>query len=381
MFKRIFKWAGIILATLIVLAAVLVGVTMLRPNRAEVDPALKMKTWDVVNNGSHNAFTDMVKWNGALYMVYVSSPYHFASSDSRLHLVRSKDGRHWKEIARFNGAGKDIRDPKLAVIDSKLFLYALKNVVFTAKPYQTDYAVSEDGKTWTPFADVEPSGWLLWSPQQAEDGTWYAAAYWHKHGKSALLKSTHGRKWKLVSIIHNGDHVGETDIEFLPDGRLISTARLEVNESYFGNPKGSTLISISKPPFDKWKPTARSTVTRLDGPNLFRYNGKVYAVGRYQPDPKGPFTWQGSIFSRKRTSLFLVTEDGLIRLSDLPSAGDTSYAGVVVEGDQVIISYYTSNIRKDYPWILGMMLPTDIRIAKVDLPSLEALAKARSGQK
>ncbi len=173
MFKRILKWTGIILATLIVLVAVLVGITMLRPNRAEVDPALKMKTWDVVNDGSHNAFTDMVKWNGALYMVYVSSPYHFASSGSRLHLVRSKDGRQWKEIARFNGAGKDIRDPKLAVIDGKLFLYALKNVVFTAKPYQTFYAVSENGKTWTPFADVEPSGWLLWGPQQAEDGTWY----------------------------------------------------------------------------------------------------------------------------------------------------------------------------------------------------------------
>ncbi|GMT45612.1 MAG: hypothetical protein IEMM0006_1444 [bacterium] len=381
MFKRFLKWTGIVLATLIVLAAILVGTALLRPNRAEVNPALKLETWDAVNDGNHNAFTNMIKWNGALYLVYVSSPYHFGSSDSRLYLMRSKDGHQWEKIARLVAAGKDIRDPKLAVIDGKLFLYALINVAFTVKPYQTVYAVSKDGKTWTPFADVEPSGWLFWSPQQAKDGTYYVAAYWHEHGKSALLKSTHGRKWEIVSIIHDGDRNDETDIEFLPDGRLISTARLEVSDSYFGNPKGSTLISVSNPPFDKWTPTARSTVTRLDGPNLFRYNGRVYAVGRYQPDHGGPFTWQGSLFARKRTSLFLVEEDGLTRLSDLPSAGDTSYAGVGVEGYQVIISYYTSNIRKDYPWILGMMLPTAVRIAKVDLPSLEALAKAKSGPK
>jgi hypothetical protein len=40
-------------------------------------------------------------------------------------------------------------------------------------------------------------------------------------------------------------------------------------------------------------------------------------------------------------------------------------------------SYYTSDITRDWPWIMGMVGPTEIRMAKVNLPSLEALAKTK----
>ena len=100
---------------------------------------------------------------------------------------------------------------------------------------------------------------------------------------------------------------------------------------YFGDNRGNTLIATSPPPFTTWTYN-HSTVTRLDGPALFAYNGRVYAVGRYQPGCKSTPFETGSILARKRTSLFLVEEDRLVWLSDLPSAGDTSYAGVVVQG-------------------------------------------------
>jgi hypothetical protein len=117
-----------------------------------------------------------------------------------------------------------------------------------------------------------------------------------------------------------------------------------------------------------------SLVTRLDGPNLFTFEGQVYAVGRYQPHPSGPFAWQGSIFSRKRTSLFLIRPDGMQYLTDLPSAGDTSYSGIILQGEALLVSYYTSDIRRDYPWLLGMVSPSDARIARVDLLRLASLA-------
>jgi len=120
----------------------------------------------------------------------------------------------------------------------------------------------------------------------------------------------------------------------------------------------------------------RSPVTRLDGPNLFTYDNRVYAVGRYQPVVQGPFVWQGSILARKRTALFLVREDGLVHLSDLPSAGDTSYAGVVLRGPDLFVCYYTSPIDRDYPWILGMDSPSPIRMARIELGRLEAVALA-----
>ena len=83
----------------------------------------------------------------------------------------------------------------------------------------------------------------------------------------------------------------------------------------------------------------------------------------------------GSVLSRKRTALFRVDDDRLTWLSDLPSAGDTSCAGTVIRGDFLYVSYYTSDIRRDVPWLLGMVLPSDIRIARIPLAALEGIAR------
>jgi hypothetical protein len=88
----------------------------------------------------------------------------------------------------------------------------------------------------------------------------------------------------------------------------------------------------------------------------------------------GPLTNQGSILARKRTSLFEVRTDGLAYLTDLPSSGDTSYVGLVIDGDMAYASYYSSPIDRDYSWILGMISPSAVRLAEIDLKALEALA-------
>ena len=78
----------------------------------------------------------------------------------------------------------------------------------------------------------------------------------------------------------------------------------------------------------------------------------------------------GSAFTRKRTSLFEVTRDGLVHLSDLPSTGDTSYAGLVFRGDEVLVCYYTSDIRKEFIWFTGLLSPSSIRMAGIDLNAM-----------
>jgi hypothetical protein len=127
----------------------------------------------------------------------------------------------------------------------------------------------------------------------------------------------------------------------------------------------------------EFRSEAFSSLTRLDGPALFSHAGRVFAVGRYQPHPRQPFTRQGSIFARKRTSLFEVGLGRLVWLSDLPSAGDTAYAGVAVHQGRLFASYYTSRIDRDYPWIEGMLNATEIRMATLDLEALVQLASRR----
>lgn len=121
-------------------------------------------------------------------------------------------------------------------------------------------------------------------------------------------------------------------------------------------------------------------MTRLDGPCLFPHNGRVYAIGRRQVTRAPLIAESGGFYSRKRTSIFLVEPEGLTWLTDLPSAGDTSYAGIVIRGDDLYASYYTSDVDRDDPWVLGMLRPTSIHMAKVELRALEALATRARGR-
>jgi hypothetical protein len=345
-----------------------------RPNRAFIHPGLEMETWDVVADGIHNSNTDLIHWNDFFYLVHQASPWHLASVRSRLIVLRSSDAHRWEKVAEFRVPGGELRDPKFAAIGARLFLYALRNVRLTAEPFTTLYTFSEDGVRWHPVTDIEPGGWLFWRPKTRDSTTWYVSVYWHEHGKSALLESNDGIHWSLVSRIYMGEKNDETAIEFLPDGRIISTARLEGSGSMFGDARASTLIAVASPPYGEWSYT-KSYATRLDGPCLLPYGGRVFAIGRYQADRVPAFLEQGSVFSRKRTSLFLVEEDSLAYLSDLPSAGDTSYAGAVIVGDALYVCYYTSPIDRDYPWVVGMLTPTNIRMAMISLSSLAALAE------
>jgi hypothetical protein len=347
----------------------------LRPNQSQVDPALGLESWPIVADGEHNSNTDLIGWRDGFLLVHAASPYHLGTPRSRLLVKRSADGRAFETLARLQVPGQDIRDPKLVVIGGRLFLYALPNDSVYATPEGTVLATSDDAVHWTPFEPVGPPGWLFWKPVTRDGVTWYAPAYWHAHGKSILLRSQDGRAWQQVSQIHEGEANDETAIEFLPDGRLLATARLEVEpDTLLGNAAASTLLAVAEPPYTSWRKT-KSAVTRLDGPALFSHAGRVFAVARFQPGARGPFTRLGSVFSRKRTSLFRIEPDAITWLSDLPSAGDTSYAGVVLREGALYAEYYTSRVDRDYPWILGMFLPTDLHMARVPLAALLALSE------
>jgi hypothetical protein len=379
--KAFFNTLGAILGILLLGILLILAYWYFRPNRAQVNTNIVLEHWAITDDDHHNSNTDMIEWNGTWYLSYVSSPWHFGNDDSVMHVKRSFDkGGTWEEVTAFNPPGEDIRDPKFAIIGGKLFLYALKNTSFIAEPYISVYSISENGTDWTPFKSVPGlDGWLFWRPKTQDGELFYNAAYWYEHGESILLKSTDGINWETVSTINQGERNDETEIEFMADGRLLATGRLEYDEkmdAIFGDPRGSTLIAVAEPPYTTWTELTQSLVTRLDGPYLFTYNGRIYAAGRYQPDlgKSGPMTDQGSCLSRKRTALYEVRETGLAYLTDFPSNGDTSYVGLVIEGNVAYLTYYTSPLNHDFAWVMGMLLPTEIRMAKIDLKAMEALA-------
>jgi hypothetical protein len=333
--------------------------------------ALPMQTWPVVDDGRHNAFTDLLHWQGHFWLAYISSPSHFASKDSRVVLLRSKDAKQWQEMARFSGDGQDIRDPKLAIIQDQLVLYALLNKQFDPEPYKTITAHSADGVTWSPFKDMTPEGWLLGRPVTTDHATWFAPAHRIDHGTAVLLRSTNGVTFDIHSTIHAGDRADETAVQLLANGNLLAVTRLEAGGGIFGNAEAGTLISSAQSPFTEWTQLNWSKVTRLDGPTLVRHGERVYALGRRQARVARPLLGQGSAVGRKRSAVFLVENGELVHLTDLPSAGDTSYPGAVIVDEKLFISYYTNDPRKDHPWVIGMLFPTSIQMAMLELKIFE----------
>ena len=338
-------------------------------SRSEPDTALPMQTRVVAADSLHNAFTDMVFWQDAFWLAYIASPSHFASPKSRLVLLKSRDAVRWEEAARFNGEGKDIRDPKLGVVQERLTVYALFNRKLDPQPFKTICSQSSDGKAWGPFTHAVQTGWLLGKPQTHDGLTWYAPAHNLELGAVRLFRSLDGIHWENHSVIYEQERADETAIVFTPDGGLLAVTRLESGAGILGSPQCGTLISTARPPYKKWDAQVTSNLTRLDGPALF-FHDRIYAVGRFQPETHDPFCQQGSIFGRKRTSIFQVSEKELMHLMDLPSSGDTAYAGAAIQGDSLYISYYTNDPSKDVPWILGMLRPTQIRIARIPLALL-----------
>ncbi len=61
----------------------------------------------------------------------------------------------------------------------------------------------------------------------------------------------------------------------------------------------------------------------------------------------------------------------VVKRGELPSAGDTSYAGVAGIGrGRFLVSWYSSDVQEDPSWLVGLFAPSDIWLAALDLRRL-----------
>ena len=373
------------LVLLIVVEVVLGGVGIfilynvyVSPNRSWINPLLKLETWHVTNDRWHNSNTDLTWFKGRFYLAHAASPFHFASEKCRIWIKSSIDCKTWEIVTSFEAKQEDIRDPKFAIIGNRLFLYVLLNRSLQPLPYTTFYSYTDDGKEWRTLTPLEHEGWLFWRPKSHDGRVWYTPAYWYQFNENVLFRTSDGIDFERVATIQSGRYISEPEIEFLPNKALLAVGRADYNKQDFqqiiGIRQSSTIISIAECPYTTWKECAEDQTTRLDGCVMFSYHGRLYAIGRSHPYYGAVFPQRGAVLGKKRTAIYEVLPTGLRYLSDLPSAGDTGYAGVVLQEEKAYISYYTSNFRHDPLWLFGMMEPSQIQIACLELTSLEKIA-------
>jgi len=378
--KRFFQGLLLVIFFFLVLVGSLVLCWVVRPNTAQVNDRLDFIIWDAISNSRHNANTDMCYWNGSYYFIYANQPGNQGSTTTFLSVNKGPTLHNLTQITTLNVPGEDIRDPKFAVIKNQLFIYYLKNRGFIADPYTTAFVNSSDGLHFSTARDVSGlEGWCFWRPKTNDNITWYDTAYSATQSEIILLSTTDGFTWTKVSSVSNASGSSEPELTFLADKRMLVSIRVEAQmDTIIGSVNAGTGLAIAAPPYKTWNYTL-DRLTKLDGPNLFNINDSLnnphyFALGRFQPDVDSVFTASGSVFSRKRTSLFefvnLSTRPTLKYISDLPSSGDTSYGGVIIQGDRLYMCYYSSDPTKDYGWLLGMILPSDIYMVNMSIASL-----------
>ncbi|MDZ4289195.1 MAG: sialidase family protein, partial [Prosthecobacter sp.] len=298
----------------------------------------------VFHNGEHNAFTDLCRFHGQLYLTFRSCPDgHMVFPTASTIILRSKDeGATWEQVHRFSVKDRDTRDPHFLVFRDRLFVYTGTWYSGPAKIEPKDYdmnkmlgfaAGSDDGTTWKSPVMLEGTfGHYIWRAATFGDKAYLCGR--RKPGfdiaangegdkvQSLMLESDDGLVWKQRAYFQEsaGD---ETAFLFEKDGGVIAVGR-------HGGGKNAQLLR-SKPPYTEWN---RKELDRpIGGPLVVKWGERIMVGGRKTTKEGGP-----------KTALYWLVGDGLQQFAEFPSGGDNSYPGFVeLTNNRALVSYYSSH--------------------------------------
>ncbi|MDX3772648.1 exo-alpha-sialidase [Chromatiaceae bacterium AAb-1] len=272
----------------------------------------------------HNAFTDLACFRQAFWCVFREGTAH-VSPDGSFRILRSADAENWQPVALITHPSADLRDAKLSILpDGRLLLLGAGALHDRSQQTHQSYIwLSDDGYHWSDaVACGEADIWLWrlsWHQQTA-----YALGY--KCGKPhfvRLYQSHDARHFHPLSpSIYQGSYANESGLLFEPDGTALCLLRRDPDNGLFGT---------AQPPYTDWQ--WQDIGCRIGGPQWVQLDdGRLLACVRlYDSDI--------------RTSLVTIDKkDGkLSEIISLPSSGDCSYAGMVLQEQQLYISYYSSH--------------------------------------
>jgi hypothetical protein len=316
---------------------------------AQADSAKKtpnVKVLDVrmaFHNGEHNAFTDLIRFGDHIYLCFRSCPDgHMVHPTASVIVLRSTDGKDWKQVHRFQVPKRDTRDPHFLVFRDKLFVYTgtwySGDTTIPQSEYELNdhlgFAVSsDDGVTWTGPVMLEGTfGHYVWRAAAHGDKAYLCGRRKPSFEigprgepsniESVMLESDDGLIWRKRALFQEtvGD---ETAFHFEPDGTVIGIGR-------HGTGKEAQLLQ-SAPPYTQWRRIDLNFA--VGGPLIVKWGSTYLVGGRKTTSDRGP-----------KTTLWWLLDDRLQEFAELPSGGDNSYPGFVeLENNRALVSYYSSH--------------------------------------
>lgn len=314
------------------------------------------KIWD---NGTHAAFTSLIKFKGRYFCSFREGYSHIfdaeGNAEGHVRILSSKDGKSWKSIADFGLAGVDLRDPKLSITPDGRLMVTIGGSVYRDRKLVDripQVCFSTDGEHFSDPQPIQldpptdcPLGEWLWRVTWNE-GVGYGMSYYMNHLR--LLSTTDGVHYSTVCRPYPDGaegKVSETTLRFLPDGRMVAIVRRDPTHV-------PAALGVAAAPYTDW--TWRDLPTHIGGPDfLVRPDGSFLVGGRAWVEPG----------VQCKTVLWSGTVDGpLSEVYLLPSAGDNSYPGLLIEGDELWLSYYSC---------CGELSKTGVFLARVPLSLFE----------
>lgn len=346
---------------------------------------------DLPATGANNNLDVVRHDDGRVYLAWRNAPDHFASTSVVINVASSTDETSWQREASFS-QGTDIREPRFLSWNGTLLLYVslLGSAGASFEPRGVARAEKPAGAAaGIGFSALEDLGWppyIVWRTR-VERGRAYLTRYLggeHIYAFDGqpltveLLTSADGRAWSPAApgqpVIWTGGG-SETDFAQTADETLYGIIR---NEGGDDEGWGSKICRTAGTAVAPW--SCRHDPRRFDSPLMFEHDGEIYLVARRNVTVDGRFDLGSSEPDRrtrvigyhlaylgkpKRCAIwrFVPGEDRVAFVIDLPSRGDTCFAGQFVgdSADTRIIYDYSSDIDgPEVSWNQGQNGPTYI---------------------
>lgn len=302
-------------------------------------------------NGEHNAFTDLIFWQGKFWLTFRSCPDgHPVYPTASIIVLSSRDAKEWTQVHRFSVAKRDTRDPHFLVFRDRLFVYTGTWYCGDTAPSRSEYTLnkhlgyaswSADGRQWSSATMLEGTfGHYIWRASAFGDKAYLCGRRNREFDmaqsgegptvESVMLESDDGLIWRKRALFQE-ESGNETAFLFESDGSVLGVGRR----------RGQAQFLKSSPPYTEWD--RRDFDRYIGGPLIARW-GRLFVVGGRKSGPalvgnRGP-----------KTSLYWLdpnaeSESGLLtEFAELPSGGDTSYPGFVeLSPTRAVVSWYSSH--------------------------------------